>query len=93
MSAAGSPVVVENEIILALRFAAQVAALFPGAGAVIGPMLQLAPAGIALVQAVGSMATHGRGPTPEERAQLDTLIAENTSAIHAAAVKAAASLA
>lgn len=85
-----SAATVKTEVAAALQFASQVAMLFPGAGSVVGTMLQLGPGAIELVSALMNMAAENRGPTEAEQAELDAHIASNSKRIHDAALAAAA---
>ena len=84
---------IQGEITAALRFAALVAQLVPGAGTVVGQVLSLAPSAISLVSSVIAMAANNRAPTADEEAKLNALIAENSATLHAAAERARAALA
>lgn len=88
-----SAATVKTEVAAALQFASLVAQFIPGAGPIVGQVLQLAPEAMNLVSAVMGMAAEGRGPTAEEQAALDALIAENSRKIHDAGEKARAALA
>lgn len=88
-----SAATVKTEVAAAIQFASQVAMLFPGTGTAVSTVLQLAPGAIGLVSAIMDMAAQNRGPTADEQAKLDALIADNSAKIHEAAVKAAAELA